>query len=485
MEPHEHPLLGAVLRNTYRLVKVLDQGGMGTVFVAEHVRLGRKLAVKVLAGHLTNDSQALARFHREAAIVAHLQHPHIVQVLDYDTTEGGQPYIVMELLQGESLSTKIEREGRLDLGVVTHIVHQVALGLAAAHRASVVHRDLKPANVFLADDGEGQVQVKLLDFGISLRSSTDRRLTGEFDVLGTPDYMSPEQAAGRTARVDHRGDQYSLAVITYEALCGATPFPSTELMEVLRQVISEAPVPIQDVAPQIPTAVWEVLQRALAKNPDSRFGSVQEFSQALLLAAGRSLPPSNPPFAAARPVQAITEYPRPPGNSITPPNSLSARPAGRYRGSTPASEDVESEATRPTDPVPSPRATEVASILARAREAFGLGDNQLAASYVERALQMADSGPAASEKLALNAESSLIESVLLSRIGSQRGRLMVRRVSSSPHDAFELRPEQAFLLSRLEGHASVEELLDLSPLPRYETLRHLLAMLKKGVLGIE
>jgi serine/threonine-protein kinase len=448
---------------------------MGTVFVAEHVRLGRKVAVKVLARHLSQDSQALARFHREAAIVAHLTHPHIVQVLDYDTTDDGQPYIVMELLRGESLSAKLEREGRLELGLVTRVVHQVALGLAAAHRASVVHRDLKPANVFLSADSDDQLQVKVLDFGISLRSSTDRRLTGEYDVLGTPDYMSPEQAAGRTAQMDHRGDQYSLAVIAYEALSGSTPFPSAELMEVLRQVIATPPVPIQSVAPEVPASVWSVLERALSKDPEQRFSSVIEFSQALSVAAGQSLPPSKPPFS--------TEPKPGPSNAPKTPSG-NPRPVGRYRVSSPSSNDAESEATRPTDPVPSARTTELGSFLNKAREAFGLGDVDLAAGYVERAMQLGDGEGVRAEKLALEAESALIESVLSTRIGSHRGRLVVRRVSSKP-GGLDLRPEQAFLLSRLEGDASVEELLDLSPLPRHETLRHLVAMLKKGVLGFE
>ncbi|MGC4089128.1 MAG: protein kinase [Polyangiaceae bacterium] len=453
-EPSDHPLLGSVLRNTYRLVNVLDQGGMGTVFIAEHLRLGRKLAVKVLAQHLTQNSQALARFHREAAIVAHLTHPHIVQVLDYDTTEQGQPYIVMELLQGESLSAKLEREGPIELALATRIVREVALGLSAAHKASVVHRDLKPANVFLLEDIEAGPLVKVLDFGISLRSSTDRRLTGEFDVLGTPDYMSPEQAAGRTAQVDHRGDQYSLAVIAYEMLCGATPFPATELVEVLRQVISEPPIPIQRVAPDVPGTVWSVLERALSKEPEQRYSSVLEFANALFTAAGQSLPPSGPRYSSPRPQPA----PLPSDAPQTPVSSLSARPIGRYRGSTP-SEELEPAATRPTDPVPSPRAGEIAANLARAREAFGLGDVDLAASYIERALQLGEGPLGPSEKQALGAESALIESVLTSRVGPLHGRLVVRRVPSSP-EGLDIRPQQAFLLSRLEGSATIEEVLD-------------------------
>ncbi len=473
-EPNDHPLLGKTLRNTYRLVELLDQGGMGSVFVAQHQRLGRKLAVKVLAEHLSNDVHALARFHREAAIVAHLIHPNVVQVLDYDTTEEGQPSIVMELLRGESLATKLQREGRLELGAVVRVVQEVAQGLAAAHRAQVVHRDLKPANVFLAVSDDGRHEVKLLDFGISVRSTNDRRLTGEHDVLGTPDYMSPEQAAGRTAHVDHRADQYSLAVIAYEALGGATPFPSTELVEVLRHVVSTPPVPIQRIAPDVPTGVWLVLERALSKDPEQRFASVLDFSQAFALAARESLPPSTPPLRTSEPARSGSEEPRP----------GSARPGGRYRVSAPAGEDPEAQATRPTDPVPSARLTELASFIARAREAFGLGDVDLAASYVERAMRLADEDGSRAEKLAISAESALIASVLSSCIASQKDRALVRREQPTS-TGLELRPEQAFLLSRLDHRVTVEELLDISPMPRHETLRHVVQMLRKGALGFE
>ncbi len=472
-----HALLGSVLRGTYRLERVLDQGGMGTVFEAEHVRLGRRLAVKVLAQHLTSDSQALARFHREAAIVSHLQHPHIVQVLDYDTTEQGEPYIVMELLRGESLARKLERVGRLSIEEVVRLVDSVALGLSAAHRASVVHRDLKPANVFLAEDADRGQLVKLLDFGISLRSSTDRRLTGEYAVLGTPDYMSPEQASGRTAQVDHRADEYSLAVIAYEALSGQTPFPGTEVMEVLAQVISASPVPIQRVAPEVSSAVWAVLERALAKNPEARYTNVAEFSAALWTAAGYSLPPSMPQYAPSR---APSDASRAPSDDPPSPiSSIKARPIGRYRVSTPSSEDLD-EATRPTNPAPG-RAQEVTRIFSQAREAFGLGDLDLAVSFAENAMQLGDT-LGAEGRQAMTAEASLIESIFSTRIGDFRRRLVVRHSSSAPGGP-KLRPEQAFLLSRLESEASAEEILDLSPLPRHETLRHLVAMLTKGVLG--
>jgi serine/threonine protein kinase len=259
----EHPLIGETLRGTYRVLRTLDQGGMGLVFEAEHARLRRRVAVKVLARHLASDAQALARFNREAEIISQLEHPHIVQVLDFDTTEQGEPYIVMELLKGESLAARLERDGCLPIAEAVRVTHQVASGLFAAHKASIVHRDLKPANIFLTEMlGQGTL-IKLLDFGISKRVGVGRSLTGEFDVLGTPDYMAPEQALGKTASVDHRGDQYALAVIAFEMLSGQTPFSGTDVMDVLQKVVSTEAPSIERFAPHVPAQVGVVLKRAL------------------------------------------------------------------------------------------------------------------------------------------------------------------------------------------------------------------------------
>src|SRR5688500_4038336 len=258
----QHPLLGTTLRGTYRILRALDQGGMGMVFEAEHVRLKRRLAVKVLAQHLAKDAHALARFNREAEIISQLQHPHVVQVTDFDTTEAAEPYLVMELLSGESLASRPDRERSLPSNDATRTAYQSSTGRGTAHAANIVHRDLKPANIFLpafltnAPGHSGLV--KLPDLGISKRAGAGKGLTGEYDILGTPDYMAPEQALGKTANVDHRGDQYALAVITYEMLAGQTPFSGDDVMDVLRQVISAEPPPIEQLAPHVPTAAAEV-----------------------------------------------------------------------------------------------------------------------------------------------------------------------------------------------------------------------------------
>lgn len=461
----DHPKLGQTLRNAYRLVQLLDGGGRGCVFVAEQEQLGRQLAVKLWATDVSKSWHALADFHRAAAALAHLEHPNIVEVLDYDTTEEGAPYLVMELLRGESLSAKLAREGRLGLGVVARIVQQVAQGLACAHRAAITHRDLTPARVFLCGEGEAP-NLKLLDFGIGLRSAADPTSTGEHAGLGTREYQAPEQALGQT---DHRADQYSLAVIAYEALAATKPFPNPSLAD----AVSAPATPIHELAPHVPRAVWLVLERAFSKEPGQRYESVLEFSQAFCFAAGEALPTSQAPFAPSR-----SRFP-----SEDPRSGATRHPLSDLEPA-PSNDDLHMAATRPTDPAPSARLAELRSFIARAREAFGLGDANLATSYVERAMQLADENFSRAEKLAVSSESSLIESVLWSRVAAERQRFLVRHADATRGDA-ALRPEQAFLLSRLDHPATLEELLDLSPLPRYETLRHVVRLLENGLLGFE
>jgi len=447
-----HPLVGSVLRGSYRILGVLDQGGMGTVFEAEHVRLRRGVVVKVLARHLARDPQALERFQREAEIISQLAHANIVQILDFDTTAEGEPYIVMERLEGETLAKRLERESVLPINEVTVLVQQVAAGLAAAHRASVVHRDLKPANIFLVTSLEGGFIAKLLDFGISRRIGTDRRLTGEHEVLGTPEYMAPEQALGRTAQVDQRGDQYALAVIAYEALAGATPFAGENLMDVLRRVILEQPAPIEQLSPDLHGVVWPVLTRALSKEPEARFDSALDFAHAFARAVGAG---------------AVTA--RPPSSAVPVP---SKRAEGRYRvakASGPACD---------TDPGVSSSLADLRTQLELAREAFQRGDRELSTRCLDRAFEIAALHGAEGKRL-LSAQDDLLEAIWSSWLPPSSS---VRPRPTTSPDELRVLPEQAFLLSRVDGVASVEDLVDLSPLPRQETMRHLVSLLREGAL---
>ncbi len=277
-------LVGRLLRGTYRILATLDEGGMGRLYRAEHQRLRRPVAVKVMARYLSANPEALTRFRREAEIVSQLDHPHIVQILDFDTTDTGEPYIVMELLSGETLSRRLDRHRILPLRDTVDIVVQIASGLTLAHRTGVVHRDLKPDNVFLLAMQDGGIFVKLLDFGISKGNPNSTRVTGKYDILGTPDYMAPEQALS-TAKADHRADQWSLACMTYEMLTGRVPFFGESAVQILTKVVSESPPPLTQYVPDLPSSIQDVVLRGLTKDPFQRYSTIGDFADRLARAA--------------------------------------------------------------------------------------------------------------------------------------------------------------------------------------------------------
>lgn len=274
-----------VLGGTYELMRRIDSGAMGTVFEARHLRLNRRVAVKVLSRQPASRPEVLERFRQEAEIMSRLEHPHIATILDFDVTEQGEPYLVLELLHGETLEKRILRDAPFALEDVVDITTQIASALAASHAASVVHRDLKPANVFLTPAPGESVFVKLLDFGISKNLRADRRLTQERSLLGTPEYMAPEQASGRNALVGARSDQYSLAVVAYEMLTGSQPFDDEDLKVVLKRATSLDPAPPSSLVPWVPCALDSVLARALAKDPSKRFDDILDFARELAAAA--------------------------------------------------------------------------------------------------------------------------------------------------------------------------------------------------------
>jgi serine/threonine protein kinase len=448
---------------------------MGMVFEAEHVRLRRRVAVKVLAQHLSKDAHALARFNREAEIISQLQHPHVVQVTDFDTTEAGEPYLVMELLAGESLAARLERERCLPIAEAVRIAYQVSSGLGTAHAANIVHRDLKPANIFLTEfltnaPGHSGL-VKLLDFGISKRAGAGKGLTGEYDILGTPDYMAPEQALGKTAQVDHRGDQYALAVITYEMLAGRTPFAGDDVMDVLRQVISAEPPPIEQLAPHVPISIGEVLQRGLSKEPQHRFPSIMDFATALLHAAGASLPPPGDNLGMAITVP----VPPPAAGARAEPGKPSDRYETGLRARTPSDVHAPTLAHQFT-------LTDLVRALDQARQAQGMGDIDLAVNSAENALLVADSMSSPEAHAKVESSQTLLNAIFEARLGSLDQRMVVRSPTSNKS---RVSPEQAFLLSRVDGGLTLDEAIDLSPLPRQKTLRLLVSMMRQGLIAAE
>jgi serine/threonine protein kinase len=471
------------------VIRELDAGGMGKVYEAEHVRLNRRLAVKIMAGHLAQDPNALARFHREAEIISQLEHPHIVQVVDFDTTPEGQPFLVMEYLRGISLEARLQRERMLPISQALKIATQAAAGLSAAHAVEVVHRDLKPANVFLVDGGASgwpdQVFIKLLDFGISKRAGHSRGLTGEFDILGTPDYMAPEQALGKTAAVDHRGDQFALAVITYEMLTGVLPFAADEVMEVLQRVIRDTPSAPSAHRPELPRDVDAVILQALSKRPEDRFVNIAEFAEALNIAGGHYGRPSLPvlsraPRAPQNSETALTLTSPPPPN-VSPNAAVTNRPDGASRA--PAASNPTPPRARPTSWTRKEPATAVRELVERTRQELGLDNATMALRYAESALTIADQAPGHQEVAELIAAASpLFEDVFERSIGRLDA---VLTVAEAPSGGSRLSPQQAFLLSRVDGHTSVEEALDLSPLPRLQSLRHFAELIRSGLLRLD
>jgi serine/threonine protein kinase len=277
--------IGTVLDNAYRLVRVISEGGMGTVYEAIQLRLDRRVAVKIMRSGLAENPEALSRFRREAKVLSRLGHPHVVQLLDVGAVASDHPYLVTEYLEGEDLQHRIDRVGRLPLGTALSIFRQVAAALAAIHAQAIVHRDLKPANIFLLDVKGSADFVKVIDFGISKVKTSHTDLTRPASLMGTPEYMAPEQASGRIEDVDHRSDQWGLACLVWHVLTGSPPFTGGALNELLDRVINDDPPSLLAATPGLPPDLERVLRRALAKRQSQRFATVTAFLRAFEVAA--------------------------------------------------------------------------------------------------------------------------------------------------------------------------------------------------------
>ena len=248
--------------------------------MADHTRLPGQVAIKVLHRSLQQNAEVQARFRQEAEITATLRHPHIVQVLDFNVTDQGYPYLVMEMLEGQTLAKRITDAGALTPAAAVHIVDQIAQALHAAHVRGIVHRDLKPDNVMLLSSDGVKDFVKVLDFGIS-QASWRPRVTNDAEVAGTPQYMAPEQARGLREEIDSRSDQFSLAAIAYVLLTGREPFEAEDPIAVLYQVVHADPPPPAALVPRLGPAVDAVIMKGLAKQSANRFPGVLEFAAAL------------------------------------------------------------------------------------------------------------------------------------------------------------------------------------------------------------
>jgi serine/threonine-protein kinase len=306
-EPRSTLLPGVILAGRYVVACEIGRGGMGVVYEAIDATLDRRVAVKCLDVEAGKDQTAVSRFQKEALAVSQIGHPNICDVRDRGTTDDGQHYIVMEYLDGVDLSRLAAREGKLAPRRAAGLVRQILSALDAAHRAGIVHRDLKPENVFVVRGDRGREQVKILDFGIAKQVGDQivERLTKAGTVVGTPYYMSPEQALGR-ATIDGRADLWSVGVILYEALTGVLPFRGRSLTEVLASILREEPVPPRRQEPSIPVALEAAVLRALAKDPAGRYRDAASFAAALDRAFDGDATPawSGPALGAA----AVDEY---------------------------------------------------------------------------------------------------------------------------------------------------------------------------------
>jgi len=268
---------GAIIDDKYQLLRPLGAGGMGEVWVAHHLGLDIDVAVKFI-GDVGAPEEGLAeRLLEEARNTARLGHPAIVRALDFGHTGRGDPFIVLELLEGEDLAARIDRDGPLTPEHAVAILLPIVHALQAVHESGIVHRDIKPENVFLAEAELG-LQAKLLDFGISRKTDRVRRLTVRDTALGTPDYMSPEQARGESS--DARTDQWSFCVVLYEALTRQRPFEADNYNALLRTIIEDAPQPLSAHGVEQP-ALWDILARGLAKSAQDRFPTIRELGEAL------------------------------------------------------------------------------------------------------------------------------------------------------------------------------------------------------------
>ncbi len=336
------PFIGRVIHGRYRVERQLGEGGMGTVYLAEQLSIGRKVALKVLRGEFARDDSFVTRFRQEAQLVAALndtRNPHVTLVHDFDQAEDGSLFIVMEYLEGRVLNQLIQRETPLGLPRAVRLAAQIAEGLEAAHRAGVIHRDIKPQNIMVLDAND---DIKLMDFGIArLRDSRHPGLTRVGTMMGTPEYMAPEQIEGQD--VSERTDIYAFGIVFYEMLTGVVPFRANTPAAVLTRQLREEPAPPTRLRPNIPPEIEALVLCALAKNPDHRQRDMGEIARALshlsrrlteapadeaapMARTGGPLPAETiviaPPPSAAAPPPASTvvapQWPRTPGETSVP-----------------------------------------------------------------------------------------------------------------------------------------------------------------------
>ncbi len=331
-------LMGTVVADRYHILKKLGEGGMGQVYLAEHVKMGRKSALKVMNPGMNQDADAIARFNREASNASRLNHPNICAIYDFGETPDGLIYLAMEFIEGTSLTSLVEKNGALPPARAASIIHQSADALQVAHDAGIVHRDLKPDNIMIAKNRDGTDLAKVVDFGIAKAHSSDaQKVTKTGMVVGTPEYMSPEQLSGD--KLDGRSDIYSLALVAFNCLTGTLPFPSDSAQEAMIARLIEQPKTLAEMKPDVawPTEVQAVMDKALARDANERYQSAAQFGRELW-AACESMPStqaaeagtqvlSAPASAAAGVPKTRVATPGEGGRTVAAPSPVASAPA--------------------------------------------------------------------------------------------------------------------------------------------------------------
>jgi serine/threonine protein kinase len=320
---------GTIIAGRYRILRKLGEGAMGGVYLGEHLKIGRKDAIKVLRGGLASDRESIARFRRGARNLSAIHHPNVCTLYDYGETEDGSPFLALEFVTGETLLDVINREKRLEPARAFHIARQTADALGAAHEAGIVHRDLKPSNIMIERGRDGRDFVKVVDFDIAKgpEGQAGDELTSVGMVVGTPEYMSPEQLMGEA--LDGRSDLYSLGIVLFRMLTGGYPFRSRGSHAIMSERMTTPPLTLENAFPQgvFPAGVQSVLDRAMTRNRDERYARAGDLAAdlAALERAGRakaqeSAEAPTMPWLAQPATEAATMpwLPQPPPTRATP-----------------------------------------------------------------------------------------------------------------------------------------------------------------------
>jgi serine/threonine protein kinase len=326
-------IIGSVIADRYHVIRKLGEGGMGQVYLAEHVKMGRMSAIKVMTPSLVHDADAVGRFNREAANASRINHPNIAAIYDFGETSDGLIYLAMEFVEGESLTKLCEALGAMPAPRAAEIARQVAGALEAAHERGIVHRDLKPDNIMISRGRDGADLVKVVDFGIAKAAEgAGQKVTRTGLVVGTPEYMSPEQLTGDT--LDGRSDLYALALVTFNMLTGMLPFTGQTTQEALLKRLTDRPLSLAEARPDLywPPALQAVLDRALSRLASDRYQHASEFGAAIVAAvAGMSADELQ-----SAPTQVSGAAPTMPASAPPTPRAASPTPSAREKYFVPA-----------------------------------------------------------------------------------------------------------------------------------------------------